>query len=78
MIPPEINKTISQASFCQDIYWIGWILLDFLAQVIYIQAYVMRLIAIFISPNIGQDLVMRYHPTSVLDKVVEQPVFCGA
>src|SRR5215217_1300011 len=73
-----IYKAVANAALRKNIFRIGRILFQFLAQIINIETYIMRLIAIFVSPYFDQQLIMRHNPTCILYKMIKQTVFSGA
>ncbi len=68
---PKIDKTVSNTPLSQNIAWIGGVLFNFLSQIINIQADVMGLILILITPNLAENLVVGEYPTSIFHQVVE-------
>ena len=73
--PPEIDETIADAALGEDIFGVGWVFFQLLAQIIDVKPHVMRLVAIFVSPDLGKKLIVGHHPTGILHQVVQQPVF---
>ena len=50
-------KSVTHAAFRQDIFGVGGVLFQLLAQVVNIKADVMRLVAVFIAPHFGEQLL---------------------
>jgi hypothetical protein len=54
----EIHKSVSNSALCKNVLRVGGILLQFLAEVIYVESNVMRFVTIFITPYLLEELVM--------------------
>jgi len=76
-IPLEIDEAVANTSFSEDIFRVGGIFLNLLAQVVDIQPDIMGFVPIFVSPHLGQNLIVGEHPTCILNKVVKQSIFSG-
>ena len=70
----EIDEAVTYAALGEDVLGIGRVFLDLLPQVVDVQAHIMRLIPVLVSPDFCQDLVVGNHPAGVLDQVIEQTV----
>jgi hypothetical protein len=51
---PEVYKSIANTALGEDIFWIGWILLQFLAEIVDIEADIMWLIPVLVTPHLGK------------------------
>src|SRR5664280_1664977 len=67
---PEVHEAITNAALGQDVFGVGWILLQFLAEIVDIKPYIMWLVPILIAPDLGKQLVVRGHPPGILHQVV--------
>jgi len=73
-----VNETVPDAAFGQNVGRIGRISFELLAEIVDIEPKVVRLIAVFVPPDLGEQLFVGDHPACVLDKVVEKAELSGA
>src|SRR5690606_38855136 len=64
----EVNKAIPYTSFGEDVFGVGRVFFNLLAQVVNIQAQVVGFITIFVSPYFGQQGIVGHNPARVLDE----------
>src|SRR6185436_10610257 len=72
-----IHKAIANTALCENIFRVGGVLLQFLAEVINIETYVMRFVAVFVAPDLDENLVMRHDPPGILHEMIQQAIFGG-
>ncbi len=77
IVPLVIHKAVADTSLGQNIAGSAGSFSHLLPQIINIQPDVMRLVPVFIAPDLGKDLVVSEHPSGIPDKVIQQPVFGG-
>jgi hypothetical protein len=65
-----IDKSVAYSTFGDDVFGVRGIILEFLAQIIYIKPQVMCFVTVFISPDFGKQLLMGDNPSCILYKVV--------
>jgi hypothetical protein len=70
-----IYEAIANTTFRQDVVGIGRVFFYFFAQVVNVQAQIMGFVAVFITPNFGEQGFVGDNPASVLNEGVEQTIF---
>jgi transposase len=70
----EIDKTIPDSAFGQNVLRVCRVLFDLLAQIGDIEPQVVRLIAVLRTPHLAQELLVGHHIPGILHQVVQQPI----
>ncbi len=58
LLSPEVYKSVPYPAFGQDVFRVGRVLLQLLAQVVDVQTDIVRLVAVLITPHFRQQLVV--------------------